>query len=124
VYDIQCIAADIWNATHCCTILRSKGFTIEKVSSQSYDQTIGCKRMLDVIHRKKLRINKQDPVLEWMSGNAEAVYDNKGGVRLDKGKDKDKIDGIYCLSAALVIDSRMEKRNYDIGLFPGYQGGS
>ena len=42
-----------------------------------------------------------NPVLAWMCGNVELKRDPAGNIKIDKGKSKEKVDGMVALAEAL-----------------------
>jgi phage terminase large subunit-like protein len=101
LFELRIIAFDRWNATKFELKLRDE----DGVNVEEFPQTIGCftgpmKEVEKYILGGRLR-HGGNPVARWMLGNTVAKKDVNENIRPDKGKSRDKIDGIVATIMAV-----------------------
>ena len=106
-FDVQAIGFDPWNATHLVNNLRERDMEMEKVL-QGYRSLSAPLKEIErlVLQSKKnkpMLRHGGNPVLRWMADNMRPAMDASGNLKPDKGKSKDKIDGISALTTAMFV---------------------
>lgn len=114
-FDIKMLGCDRWGLQGLETDLCDElGFTVDQKEYESYHKPLivgygqgfagisePTKQFLNYVLLGKIR-HGGNPVLRWMAGNAVAVQDDGGNVKLSKGKSTEKIDGV--ISAIMALD--------------------
>jgi phage terminase large subunit-like protein len=100
-FDIAQIGFDRWNSTDIVTQLGEEdGFEMVKVGQGFGNMYAPTKRLLELVLTQELA-HGGNPVLRWMASNVIVQMDPAGNVKPDKGKSREKIDGIVALIIAL-----------------------
>ena len=97
---IKEIAFDRFNASQLVTELMADGFTMVPFGQGFLSMTAPSKQFESFIVGRKCA-HGNNPVLRWMAANVMAAQDPAGNIKPDKGKSKDRIDGIVALIMAL-----------------------
>ena len=92
-FDIREIAFDRWGAFQVSQQLEGAGFTMVGFGQGFASMSSPTKELLRIILDKKLA-HGGHPVLRWMADNLMVKQDPAGNVKPDKGKSREKIDGI------------------------------
>lgn len=111
-YRIYRIGYDPWNATEFAQRLEDAGYEMLEVRPGFRSMTEPTKELLRLVLERKLR-HGGHPVLRWMADNLVVKNDPAGNVKPDKGKSREKIDGIVALITALAVALRFTEQ--DIG---------
>jgi len=99
-YDIREIAFDRWNTSQIVTQLMGDGLTMVPYGQGYLSMNAPTKRLMELVLTSDLA-HGGNPVLTWMASNAMAITDAAGNIKLDKGKSREKIDGVISLIMAL-----------------------
>ena len=62
------------------------------------------KLLESLIYERRIR-HGNNPVLSWMAGNVQLLTDSNGNIKPDKGRSKEKIDGIVATICGLAVAS-------------------
>jgi phage terminase large subunit-like protein len=100
LYRIDEITYDRWNSSDLVTNLEEDGFTMVKWGQGYNDMAAPVKRMMELALGGKLA-HGGNPVMRWMASNVVADVDPAGNAKFDKGKCKEKIDGMQASAMAL-----------------------
>jgi phage terminase large subunit-like protein len=100
IYHIRGIAYDDWNASQLVQQLKDDGFDMHEFRQGWKSFSEPCKKFETLVIDKKL-LHNDDPVLKWMASNVVAVTDAAGNLKPEKGRSRDKIDGIVATIMAL-----------------------
>lgn len=100
IYDLQEIAFDRWGATAISTEAMERGLNMVQFG-QGYASMSGpMKEVEKLILSQKLN-HGNNPVLTWMADNTAVAMDPAGNVKPDKGKSRERIDGIVAMIMAM-----------------------
>jgi phage terminase large subunit-like protein len=100
-FDIAEIAFDRWNSTEIVTQLQEEnGFEMVEIGQGFASMNAPTKRLLELVLCGELA-HGGNPVLRWMASNVIVKMDPAGNVKPDKGKSREKIDGIVALIMAI-----------------------
>jgi phage terminase large subunit-like protein len=99
-FDICEIAFDRWNSTDIVTNLIDDGLVMVPAGQGFADMSAPTKRLLELVLTEELA-HDANPVLRWMAANVMVKIDPAGTIKPDKGKSREKIDGIVALIMAL-----------------------
>jgi phage terminase large subunit-like protein len=99
-FDIANISFDRWNSTDIVTNLTDDGFEMVRVGQGFASMFAPTKRLLELVLTGELA-HDGNPVLRWMASNVIVQQDPAGNVKPDKGKSREKIDGIVALIMAI-----------------------
>lgn len=106
-FEISRIGFDPWNASYVVTRLMdhfgddgSEDDVMVKVGQSFANLTTPTKEMMRSVAQGTLR-HGGHPVLAWMADNVEGRMDPQNNVKIDKGRSREKIDGIAALVMAL-----------------------
>ena len=99
-FEIAQIAFDRWNSTEIVTNLMDDGFEMVKIGQGFASMNAPTKRLLELVLTGELE-HGGNPVLRWMASNVIVQMDPAGNVKPDKGKSREKIDGIVALIMAI-----------------------
>lgn len=103
VYDIKMIGFDPWNASQLVTDLQNEGIDkFDKVTMYMSTLSAPTKEFERLIMSELIN-HAGNPVLRWMMSNVMIVRDSNDNIRTDKGKSKEKIDGIVATIIALCV---------------------
>jgi phage terminase large subunit-like protein len=102
-FEIRGIGFDKWNATQMSHWLQKDGATVLELR-----QNFGClsppTKKLEALFLSRAIRHGSNPVLKWMAGNVVLLQDSNGNYRPDKGKSRERIDGIVAWIMALHFD--------------------
>jgi phage terminase large subunit-like protein len=99
-FDIAQIGFDRWNSTEIVTQLGEEdGFEMVKVGQGYGSMYAPTKRLLEMVLSGELA-HGGNPVLRWMASNVIVQTDPAGNIKPDKGRSREKIDGIVALCMA------------------------
>jgi phage terminase large subunit-like protein len=113
-FDIQEIGFDRWGAVGIISALE-KDFTVIQMGQGGRTMAPAINDFENLLLDKRLII-ANNPVLTWMAGNVVAT--NKSGMKYDKNKSKNKIDGIIAMLMGLsraianTNDNRVDLNQY------------
>lgn len=99
-FDIREMAYDEWNTAKLASELQDAGFTMVKLPQNFQMLSAPSKHLESLVISGKHR-HGGNPVLRWMAGNVVLLQDTNGNYRPNKGKSRDKIDGIVAEIMAL-----------------------
>ena len=77
---------------------------------QGFASLSGPMKELEVLVLQKRFRHGGNPVLRWMADNVQATMDPAGNIKPDRGKSREKIDGIVAAIMALARASLRENR--------------
>jgi len=100
VYNIKEIAYDRWGAFQISQDLAGAGFTMVPFGQGFASMSAPTKELLRLVLDGKLA-HGGHPVLRWMADNMVVQQDSAGNIKPDKGKSREKIDGMVALVMAL-----------------------
>ena len=99
-YQVQMIDYDSWNASQMVIDLTEEGVPMQAIR-QGYQTLSPPTVELENLAADGKIHHYGDPVLAWMAGNVELQRDPAGNIKIDKGKSKEKVDGMAALVNAL-----------------------
>lgn len=105
IYDIKDIAFDPWNATQIANNLESKGLELTQYRQGAVSFNEPMKKFEALLVEHKFN-HGNHPAMNWMANNMVVRYDPNMNMAPDKGKAKDKIDGIVAVLMALGLAIR------------------
>jgi phage terminase large subunit-like protein len=94
------IAFDRWGAAKITTELIDDGFTMIEFGQGYASMAAPTKELYRLLLARKLA-HGGNPVLRWMADNMMVTADPAGNIKPDKGKSREKIDGIVALIMAI-----------------------
>jgi phage terminase large subunit-like protein len=100
VYQINSIAFDPWNATQLSIELTEEGATVSEFRQGFGSMSAPTKEFEKMVLAREIE-HDGNPVLRWMLSNVEIKRDPAGNIKVDKGKSKEKVDGIVAAIMAL-----------------------
>jgi len=100
-YQVQSIAYDRWNATKLVQDLIADGYEHMIPIGQGYQSMNAPTKYLETLILDKKLNHGSNPVLRWNFDNVMVLQDPAGNIKPDKGKSKQRIDGIVALIMAL-----------------------
>ena len=99
-YNVKEIAFDPWGANELSADLIDRGLPMVKVG-QGIGSMSGPSKSYEKIVKAGKLIHGDDPVINWMASNCEAFYDVNENVKVRKGTEAAKIDGVIASIMAL-----------------------
>jgi len=99
-YDIREIVFDRWNSSGIVANLEQEGFQMIEWGQGISSMNAPTKRLMELVLSEDLA-HGNNPVLRWMASNVMVYIDPAGNLKPDKGRSKEKIDGIVALIMAL-----------------------
>lgn len=99
-FNIVSCAFDRWNSSQLVINLMNEGAKMNPIGMGFVSQSTPTKWLESLVLDKKLN-HGGHPVLRWMMSNVTLQTDPAGNIKINKGKSKDKIDGIAGLIMAL-----------------------
>ena len=100
----QCYVAEVgydpYDATQLGTQLRTDGFAMIRIPQSTAEYNEPVKELESLVAESKLCVG-ENPVLAWMVDNTVMVQDAAGRRKPDKGKARDRIDGVPALLMGL-----------------------
>jgi phage terminase large subunit-like protein len=109
------IAYDRWNANDTVTILTDAGLAMVPFGQGYASMSPAAKAFETEVVAGRV-IHGGHPVLRWMMGNVVLARDPAGNIKPDKGKSREKIDGIV---AAVMAHGRLMLKPAEMG-GPGF----
>jgi phage terminase large subunit-like protein len=111
-FDIKETAYDRWNATQLVTELQDEGLTLFPMGQGFASMAAPTGELMRLTLARKLR-HGGNPVLRWMANNMVVKQDPAGNLKPDKGKSREKIDGMVALVMALDRATRNKETVYE-----------
>jgi phage terminase large subunit-like protein len=99
-FDMREICFDVWNSSELVRQLEDDGFTMIKWAQSMQGMSAPTKRLKEIVLEKEAR-HGGNPVLRWNVNNAVIIEDSSGNKKLDKGRSREKIDGLVAIVMAL-----------------------
>jgi phage terminase large subunit-like protein len=99
-YQVQMIEYDRFNASQLVIDLTDEGVPMQPFGQGFVSMSAPTKELEKLALEGKLH-HYGNPVLAWMCGNVELKRDAAGNIKIDKGKSKEKVDGMVALAMAL-----------------------
>jgi len=99
-YQVQMIDYDPWNASMLVSQLIEEGVPMQELRQGFASLSAPTVELENLVADAKVH-HYGNPVLAWMCGNVVLARDPAGNIKLDKGKSKEKIDGMAALVNAL-----------------------
>jgi phage terminase large subunit-like protein len=99
-FNIVSCAFDRWNSSQLVINLLNEGAKMNPIGMGFVSQSQPTKMLEGLVLDKKINHAGQ-PVLAWNMSNVTLQEDPAGNVKINKGKSKDKIDGVAALIMAL-----------------------
>jgi len=100
LYQVQMIDFDPWNSSQLVINLTSEGMPMQPLRQGFASLSAPTVELENLVADTKVH-HYGNPVLAWMCGNVVLQRDAAGNIKLDKGKSKEKIDGMAALVNAL-----------------------
>lgn len=101
LFDLRELAVDPkFQGAQLCNQLAGDGIEIVEFGQGFNAMSAPTKILLEMVSGGEWD-HGNNPVLEWMAGNAQTVADGEGGVKFSKKKSAEKIDGIVAMAMAL-----------------------
>ena len=100
LYQVQMIEYDRYNASQLVINLTQEGVPMQPFGQGFVSMSAPTKELEKLVLGAKLR-HYGHPVLAWMCGNVELRRDPAGNIKIDKGKSREKVDGMVALAEAL-----------------------
>ena len=100
LYQVQRVDFDPWNSSQLVNDLTSEGLKMEALRQGYASLSAPTVELENLVADAKVH-HYGNPVLAWMCGNVVLARDPAGNIKLDKGKSKEKIDGMAALVNAL-----------------------
>lgn len=99
-HNVKEIAYDPWNSNEIIQRLSDKGLTMVPIR-QGFASASGPMKQAEALIYQGHLHHGGHPILRWMADNVQAAIDPAGNIKPDKGKSREKIDGIVALIMAL-----------------------
>lgn len=99
-HKVEEIAYDQWNATEIIQRLTDAGLVMVPTRQGFASMSGPMKQTEALVYSGKLH-HGGNPVLRWMADNVQASVDPAGNLKPDKGKSRERIDGIVALIMAI-----------------------
>ncbi len=99
-YEIREVSFDRWNSSELVTELSEDGFEMVRVGQGFADMQAPTKRLMELVLGGRIA-HGRCPVLRWMASNVIVKVDPAGNIKPDKGRSREKIDGIVAIIMAL-----------------------
>ena len=100
LYQVQMIEYDRFNASQLVIDLTEEGVPMQPFGQGFVSMSAPTKELEKLVLEGKIH-HYGNPVLAWMCGNVELKRDPAGNIKIDKGKSKEKVDGMVALAEAL-----------------------
>jgi phage terminase large subunit-like protein len=100
IYNIREICYDRWGATQMSQNLERAGLTVIPFGQGFKDMSPPTKELMRLVLTQKIA-HGGHPVLRWMCDNIFVRTDPAGGIKIDKEKSSEKVDGCVALVMAL-----------------------
>jgi len=99
-FNIVSCAFDRWNSSQLVINLMDEGLKLNPIGMGFVSQSAPTKYLEGLVLDKKIN-HAGHPVMAWMMSNVTIQEDPAANIKINKGKSKDKIDGIAALIMAL-----------------------
>lgn len=99
-FQVREIAFDRWGATALVTQMQERGWQVVEFGQGFASMSAPMKEMEKLILSRQLS-HGGNPVLAWMADNVVATSDAAGNIKPDKGRSREKIDGVVGLIMGL-----------------------
>ena len=99
-FGVKEIAFDRWGATALVTQMQERGWQVVEFGQGFASMSAPMKELEKLALSRRLN-HGGNPVLAWMADNVTASVDPAGNVKPDKGKSRERIDGIVALIMGL-----------------------
>jgi phage terminase large subunit-like protein len=99
-YQVQMIEFDRYNSSQLVIDLTEEGVPMQPFGQGFLSMSAPTKELEKLVLEGKIH-HYGNPVLAWMCGNVEIKRDPAGNIKIDKGKSKEKVDGMVGLAMAL-----------------------
>jgi phage terminase large subunit-like protein len=112
-YNIKLLNYDRFAATQIITHLSDEGIEVNGFG-QGFVSMNAPTKMLETLALQKKINHENDPVLRWMLSNVALQIDAAGNIKCDKGKSRERIDGVVALVMAIgawISEKKEEKTN-------------
>jgi phage terminase large subunit-like protein len=109
-YNIREAAYDPWNATQLILNLQEDGLTMVPIRQGFASLAAPTKALETLVLGQKIR-HDGNPVLRWMVDNVQVATDPAGNIKPDKGRSRERIDGVAAMIDAIDRASRNESRD-------------
>lgn len=100
LYDIREIGFDRWNAHQLCTQLESDGLVMVPIAQGAMTLNAPMKELMTKVLRQEIN-HGGNAILRWMMSNTVVELDSNLGMKPDRKKSMEKIDGVAALLDAL-----------------------
>ncbi|TVT39625.1 terminase large subunit [Hymenobacter setariae] len=100
MYQVQMIEFDRYNSSQLVIDLTEEGVPMQPFGQGFLSMSAPTKELEKLVLEGKIH-HYGNPVLAWMCGNVEIKRDPAGNIKIDKGKSKEKVDGMVALAMAL-----------------------
>lgn len=100
LYQVQMIDYDPWNSSQLVINLTNEGVPMQPLRQGFASLSAPTSELENLVADVKVH-HYGNPVLAWMCGNVVLARDPAGNIKLDKGKSKEKIDGMAALVNAV-----------------------
>lgn len=113
-FNVKSIAYDRWNASSLVTNLTNDDVVELIPFGQGYSSMSAPTKQIDVLALQGRLNHGDNPVLNWMCSNVVLKRDPADGIKIDKSKSIEKVDGMVSLAMALgiaLIDKKEEDTN-------------
>ena len=99
-FNILSIAYDRWNSSQLVIDLLQEGLPLAPFGQGFVSMSAPTKELERLVLAKEIN-HAGNPVMRWMCSNLQMKFDPAGNIKMDKGKSKEKIDGMVALTMAL-----------------------
>jgi phage terminase large subunit-like protein len=99
-YQVQMIEFDRYNSSQLVIDLTEEGVPMQPFGQGFLSMSAPTKELEKLVLEGKIH-HYGNPVLAWMCGNVEIKRDPASNIKIDKGKSKEKVDGMVGLAMAL-----------------------
>jgi len=102
-YNVRGVAYDRWGSDGVVQSIIKGGFPASKLDpykQTTLDMTIPTKTLETAIMLGKIN-HEGNPVLRWMASNVVIYMDSSGGMKFDKSKSIEKIDGMVAMAMSV-----------------------
>lgn len=102
-FDVRRLGIDPWKAREFgVDLMNNDGLDVMEIRQGYASLSAPTAKLEAMVVGKQLR-HGNNPVLRWMAGNAVAKKDENANIRLDKGKSRQRIDGMSALVNAIAM---------------------
>lgn len=121
-FNVREIAFDRWGATALTTQMVERGWSVVEFGQGFASMSAPMKELEKLTLSRELN-HGGNPVLAWMADNVMASADPAGNIKPDKGKSREKIDGVVALIMGLdrALRNRRPRSVYEERGFLSYE---